>query len=56
MCTVLCSDMHVDHYVDVFVTIPNQLLHLALDVSKYMKKMYPRSDSSRFDTTLRNEG
>ena len=54
MCSVLCPDIYVDHYICSFFLSRSLIncLHLAIDVSKYMKLMYPKTDSSRFGTTL----
>ena len=59
MCTVLRPDIHVDDYVlfchDPRLTVTPRHRGVIIQ-QEYMKLMYPRTDSSRFDTTLRNKG
>jgi len=46
----------VNHNSDYSVVFCHDLLsQLAIDVSSHMKLMYTRTDSPRFDSTLRNK-
>ena len=55
---VVCENVYCPYIIQITLCFFRHKLlsHLTIDVSSSMKLIYTRTDSSRFDTTLRNKG